>query len=113
MAKMIAFNQEAREAIKRGVGKLTRAVRSTLGPCGHTVLLDHTLEFLVRARKVISLFTGSSRQRGSYAHQFIRVGFHQVGHLIERSNQRRELTGAGNRNADAPVTLDQFVGGLG
>ena len=39
MAKMIAFDQEAREAIKRGVGKLTRTVRSTLGPCGHTVLL--------------------------------------------------------------------------
>jgi chaperonin GroEL len=39
MAKMIVFDQEARDAIKRGVGKLTRTVRSTLGPCGHTVLL--------------------------------------------------------------------------
>ena len=39
MAKMIAFSQDAREAIRRGVGKLTKAVRSTLGPCGHTVLL--------------------------------------------------------------------------
>ena len=39
MSKMIAFDQEAREAIKRGVGQLTRTVRSTLGPCGHTVLL--------------------------------------------------------------------------
>ena len=39
MAKTVAFNQDAREAIRRGVGKLTKAVRSTLGPCGHTVLL--------------------------------------------------------------------------
>ena len=39
MAKMITFDREAREAIKRGVSKLTRTVRSTLGPCGHTVLL--------------------------------------------------------------------------
>ena len=39
MAKMIAFHQDARDAIKRGVGKLARTVRSTLGPCGHTVLL--------------------------------------------------------------------------
>jgi len=39
MAKMIAFDQEAREAIRRGVGKLTRTVRSTLAPRGHTVLL--------------------------------------------------------------------------
>jgi chaperonin GroEL len=38
-SKMIAFSQDAREAIRRGVGKLTKAVRSTLGPCGHTVLL--------------------------------------------------------------------------
>jgi chaperonin GroEL len=37
---MIAFDQEAREAMKRGVSKLTRTVRSTLGPCGHTVLLQ-------------------------------------------------------------------------
>ncbi|MBC8870800.1 MAG: chaperonin GroEL [Planctomycetes bacterium] len=42
MPKMIAFDQEARAAIKRGVGKLTRTVRSTLGPCGHTVLLAKT-----------------------------------------------------------------------
>lgn len=39
MVKMIAFEQEAREAIKRGVGKLAKAVRHTLGPCGHNVLL--------------------------------------------------------------------------
>ena len=40
MAKMIVFDQDARNAIKRGVSKLTRVVRSTLGPCGHTVLLN-------------------------------------------------------------------------
>ena len=39
MTKMIAFHQDAYAAIRRGVGKLTKAVRSTLGPCGHTVLL--------------------------------------------------------------------------
>ena len=39
MTKMMAFHQDAREAIRRGVGKLTKAVRNTLGPCGHTVLL--------------------------------------------------------------------------
>ncbi len=31
MAKMIAYDQEAREAIKRGVATLTKTVRSTLG----------------------------------------------------------------------------------
>ena len=40
MAKMIAFDQEAQEAIKRGVSKLARAVRVTLGPRGRNVILE-------------------------------------------------------------------------
>src|ERR671922_2777239 len=40
MAKMIAFDQEARDAIKRGVSKLARAVRVTLGPRGRNVILQ-------------------------------------------------------------------------
>jgi len=40
MAKMIAFEQEAREAIRRGVSKLARAVKVTLGPKGRNVILQ-------------------------------------------------------------------------
>jgi len=40
MAKMIAFDQEAREAIRRGIGKLARAVKVTLGPKGRNVILQ-------------------------------------------------------------------------
>jgi chaperonin GroEL len=40
MAKMIAFDQEAREAIRRGVSKLARAVKVTLGPRGRNVILQ-------------------------------------------------------------------------
>ncbi len=40
MAKMIAFEQEAREAIRRGVSKLARAVKGTLGPKGRNVILQ-------------------------------------------------------------------------
>jgi chaperonin GroEL len=39
-AKMIAFDQEAREALRRGVAKLARAVRVTLGPKGRNVILQ-------------------------------------------------------------------------
>jgi chaperonin GroEL len=39
-AKMIAFDQEAREAIRRGVEKLARAVAVTLGPRGHNVVIE-------------------------------------------------------------------------
>jgi chaperonin GroEL len=40
MAKMIAFDQDAREAIRRGVSKLARAVKVTLGPKGRNVILQ-------------------------------------------------------------------------
>jgi len=40
MAKMIAFDQEARDALKRGVAKLAQAVKVTLGPRGRNVILQ-------------------------------------------------------------------------
>ncbi|MBX9788813.1 MAG: chaperonin GroEL [Pirellulales bacterium] len=40
MAKMIAFDQEARDAMRRGVSKLARAVKVTLGPRGRNVILQ-------------------------------------------------------------------------
>lgn len=39
-AKKIAFEMEAREAIRRGVKQLARAVKVTLGPCGRNVVLE-------------------------------------------------------------------------
>ena len=39
-AKKIAFDQEARESILRGVRKLARAVKVTLGPSGRNVVLE-------------------------------------------------------------------------
>jgi chaperonin GroEL len=39
-AKKIAFNTEAREAIRQGVKKLAQAVKVTLGPCGRNVILE-------------------------------------------------------------------------
>jgi chaperonin GroEL len=39
-AKQIAFDQEAREAMRRGISKLARAVKVTLGPKGRNVVLQ-------------------------------------------------------------------------
>src|ERR671917_17967 len=39
-AKQIAFEQEARDAMRKGVGKLARAVKVTLGPKGRNVILQ-------------------------------------------------------------------------
>jgi chaperonin GroEL len=40
MAKMIAFDQEAQEAMRRGITKLARAVKVTLGPRGRNVIIE-------------------------------------------------------------------------
>ncbi len=39
-AKQIAFDQEAREAMRRGITKLARAVKVTLGPKGRNVVIQ-------------------------------------------------------------------------
>ena len=39
-AKQIAYDMEGREAIRRGVKQLARAVKSTLGPCGRNVVIE-------------------------------------------------------------------------
>ena len=39
-AKKIAYDTEARAAIRAGVNKLARAVKVTLGPCGRNVVLE-------------------------------------------------------------------------
>src|SRR5271163_990487 len=41
-AKRIAFDQAAREALLRGVKKLARAVKVTLGPSGRNVVLERS-----------------------------------------------------------------------
>ncbi|MDO4586380.1 MAG: chaperonin GroEL [Planctomycetia bacterium] len=40
MAKMIAFDQEARDALRRGVSKLAKTVKVTLGPRGRNVIIQ-------------------------------------------------------------------------
>ena len=40
MAKQLLFNEDARQALKRGVDKLANAVTITLGPKGRNVALD-------------------------------------------------------------------------
>jgi len=39
-AKKIAFDMEARDAIRSGVGQLARAVKVTMGPCGRNVVVE-------------------------------------------------------------------------
>src|SRR5438093_10461146 len=41
MGKQIRFDDEARDALRRGVEQLAAAVRVTLGPRGRNVVIDH------------------------------------------------------------------------
>ena len=40
MAKLLAYDEEARQKLASGVSKLARAVRSTLGPRGRNAVID-------------------------------------------------------------------------
>ena len=40
MAKLISYDEEARQKLSSGVSKLARAVRSTLGPRGRNAVID-------------------------------------------------------------------------
>ena len=40
MAKLISFQEDAHKSLLEGVSKLTRAVKSTLGPHGRNAVLD-------------------------------------------------------------------------
>src|SRR5437660_201264 len=40
VAKLLAYNEEARQKLASGVSKLARAVRSTLGPRGRNAVID-------------------------------------------------------------------------
>src|ERR1051325_9955633 len=57
-AKQIAFDQEAREALRRGVGKLARAVKVTLGPKGRNVILQKSFGSPTVTKDGVSLAKG-------------------------------------------------------
>src|SRR5687767_2108407 len=40
MAKLLKFDADARDALRRGVEKMARALKTTLGPRGNPVVLD-------------------------------------------------------------------------
>ncbi len=42
MAKQLCFGEDARQNIQKGVDKLSEAVKVTLGPKGHNVVLAKT-----------------------------------------------------------------------
>lgn len=55
MPKLILYQNEARSALGRGVDKLTRAVRATLGPKGGNTIIDRTIGPPIVSRDGVSI----------------------------------------------------------
>ncbi|MGH7917835.1 MAG: chaperonin GroEL, partial [Candidatus Binataceae bacterium] len=55
MPKLILYQDEARTALGRGVDKLTRAVRATLGPKGGNTIIDRTIGPPIVSRDGVSI----------------------------------------------------------
>ena len=86
-AKRIAFDQEAREAIRRGVKQLARAVNVTLGPRGRAVLLEKKWGAPIVSVDCVSASPGNvfTRARVAACRIFtIRVGFPLRGTVIAK-----------------------------
>lgn len=45
--KVVAFGEDARDKVKIGVEKLTDAVKVTMGPSGHNVLIEQDRKSVV------------------------------------------------------------------
>jgi chaperonin GroEL len=55
MAKMMLHDDEARAALGRGVSKLARAVRGTLGPKGMNAIIDRPVGTPIVSRDGVSI----------------------------------------------------------
>ena len=65
MAKQIAYGEEARKALMKGIDQLADTVKITLGPKGRNVVLD--MKFGVAYRDGICIgHSGNARRRASY-----------------------------------------------
>lgn len=82
MAKILAYDAEAKQKILVGVEKLERAVATTLGPCGKNVMINeygriHSTRDGVTVAKTIVL-----------KDEFENLGANAIKEVAEKSNSR-------------------------
>ena len=99
MAKMMLHDEEARAALGRGVAKLARAVRGTLGPKGMNAIIDRPVGTPIISRDGVSI-----AQEIELACPFENMGA-QV--LREVSKQTNDIAGDGTTTAT--VLADAMV----
>src|ERR1700709_121634 len=99
MAKMMLHDQAAREALGRGVAKLAKAVRGTLGPKGMNAIIDRPIGTPIVSRDGVSIASEIELED-----PFENMGA-QV--LREVSKQTNEIAGDGTTTAT--VLADALV----
>ncbi|HTI01458.1 MAG TPA: molecular chaperone GroEL [Acidisoma sp.] len=106
MAKMMLHDDEARQALGRGVGKLARAVRGTLGPRGMNAIIDRPIGTPLVSRDGVSI-----AQEIELPCPFENMGA-QV--LREVSKQTNDIAGDGTTTATvlADAMVQQGLGFL-
>src|ERR1700723_2457652 len=103
MAKIMLHDQAAREALGRGVAKLTKAVRGTLGPKGMNAIIDRPIGSPIVSRDGVSIA----------AEIELEDIFENIGAQVVREVSMQTNEVAGDGTTTATVLADALVqGGL-
>jgi chaperonin GroEL len=99
MPKMMIHDAAAREALGRGVAKLTRAVRGTLGPRGMNAFMDRPIGSPMVSRDGVSIA----------AEVELECPFENMGAQVVREVSRQTNETAGDGTTTATVLADAIV----
>src|SRR6195952_2290495 len=95
MPKIMLHDSEAREALARGVAKLTKAVSGTLGPKGMNAVMDRPIGTPIVSRDGVSIASEIE----------LECPFENMGAQVLRevSKQTNEVAGDGTTTPPAPA----------
>ncbi|HTT77632.1 MAG TPA: chaperonin GroEL [Candidatus Binataceae bacterium] len=99
MPKLILYQDEARIALGRGVDKLTRAVRGTLGPKGGNTIIDRTIGPPIISRDGVSIAEEIE----------LEDPFENVGAQVVREVARKTSETAGDGTTTATVLANAIL----
>ena len=103
MPKIMLHDDEARQALGRGVAKLARAVRGTLGPRGMNAIMDRPIGTPIISRDGVSIASEIE----------LEDVFENMGAQVVREVSRQTNEIAGDGTTTATVLADELVqGGL-
>ena len=99
MAKMMLHDQAAREALGRGVAKLAKAVRGTLGPKGMNAIMDRPIGTPIVSRDGVSIASEIE----------LEDPFENMGAQVLREVSKQTNEVAGDGTTTATVLADVLV----